>query len=570
MGIKACNLIRNQKFIFFLFVLAGGIISSLLRYELIWDFVNYHYYNAWAFVNNRFNEDPLMAGINGFFNPLPELPLYYMIKYFNDFPTVISFLQGIWFGILMYLTYRLILCYFDTSNADGKVKAFVCFLIAMTGNATFFQIGISSGEIMLAVFYLWAFYLLINEIFEYQSGDKKIFMATGFILGAAMGVKLTGVIYCVAGGATLILCHKNIKNAWQNIAWFTLFGVLGFLLFSGFWMWRLWQEFQNPFFPFANLYFKSDWLAHNNFTDQSFVPHSWKEFLLWPFFLCLTLHRAEGNDMFVADFRLMFVYIIFIYMLLKVVYFLVRRKKIVFNEKWLFLSLFLLLSYVVWAYFFSISRYFVIGEILMSLIIVKAWFSLKPKSVLGKGLYGSFLLLVLFSLAATPYFSNTWGRHLDWKKMQLEQDAYIGIEKLNIPDNALIQTYNYPTSAFFAFWADKNPTIKGVNVFQQINGAFLPDGSIIKDYYKLNSLWQKRRDDMVNNHVGPKFLLVAHGLENGVMRVNFSQMEEAKGMRCHFLRNNLLPFMSLCAPKEIADEVFVNNKMKLYEDADEK
>ncbi len=284
----------------------------------------------------------------------------------------------------------------------------------------------------------------------------------------------------------------------------------------------------------------------------------------------MTLHREEGGGMFVADFRLLFVYLIFLYMLLKGAYLLCRRKKICMDKKWLFLSFYLLLSYVMWAYLFSISRYFVLGEILLSFVIVKVWFSLKPESVLGKGVYYAFLLLVFFMLISTPYFSENWGKIGDWTKLHFDHDAYIGIEPVNIPDNALIQTYNYPTSAIFAFWADKNPTLQGVNIFQQVHRAIFPDGSFRKDYYEVNSNWQKLRDDVTTNHKGPKLLLVANGFDGIRLNMDFSKHKEVKGMRCHFLRNNLLPFISLCAPKEIADEVFVNNRMKIYEDGDEK
>ncbi len=231
---KILNLFHHQKFLFLLFLLSGALLSAFLKYEMVWDFMNYHYYNGWAFVNGRFNQDVLMAGLNGFFNPLPDVPLYYMIKYFNDIPTIISFLQGLWFGALMYVVYRLELLFFDVSSWQGKIGAVACFAIALTGNATFFQIGTSSNEIMLAFFYMLSFYILVDEIFVKQSGNKLPFILAGFLLGAAMGLKLTGVIYCIVSGVALIVFHKQIKNPGKNIAWFMLFGFLGFMAFSGF------------------------------------------------------------------------------------------------------------------------------------------------------------------------------------------------------------------------------------------------------------------------------------------------------------------------------------------------
>ena len=129
MKTKFYHLMNNQKFIFVVFLLSGGFLSSVLQYEIVWDFMNYHYYNAWAFVHNRFNKDILMAGVNGFFNPLPDVPLYYLIKYFNDFPALISFLQGLWFGALMYVVFRLEFLFFDKNSLSGKIALGLCFLI---------------------------------------------------------------------------------------------------------------------------------------------------------------------------------------------------------------------------------------------------------------------------------------------------------------------------------------------------------------------------------------------------------------------------------------------------------
>ena len=561
------KIFTNQKYICLLFLLGGGLISSLLQYELLWDFVNYHYYNAWAFWNNRFNQDPLMAGLNGFFNPLPDVPLYLLIKYFNDYPTFIYFVQGLWFGALMYVVYRLELLFFDVSITQGKVKALVCFVIAMTGNATFLQIGTSTNEIMLAFFYLLSFYLLINEIFYKQTGNKLPFICSGFLLGAAMGLKLTGVLYCVVSGLVLILFYKKIKNPFVNIFCFTLFGVIGFLSFAGWWMWILWQEFQNPFYPFANALFKSEWLTFSDFSDHNFRPKNWMEFLFWPFILSLTLYRPEGNGMFVSDFRFLIVYLVFLYFIVKWIYQYCRYKKIDFNAQWAFLIVYLLILYVFWTYFFSISRYFVVGEILIAFVITQALFSKNFSSVLGKGLYFSFDIFILFVLLSTPYFSYEWGSRADWKERYLSHDAYIGIEKLNIPDDALIQTYNYPTAAFFAFWADKQPSLKGVNIYQQLYYRMSETSDFVgKDFFRTLKPWQQKRDEIVAQHKGPKLLLVANGMTHRVLNMDFIRHEAARGMSCYFLYNNLLSYISLCAPKEIADQVFVNKGMRIYED----
>lgn len=48
------------------FLVCGGLLSVLLKYEMLWDFANYHYFNPWALLNGRVNEDAAVAGLNAF------------------------------------------------------------------------------------------------------------------------------------------------------------------------------------------------------------------------------------------------------------------------------------------------------------------------------------------------------------------------------------------------------------------------------------------------------------------------------------------------------------------------
>lgn len=40
-----------------LFLLAGGMAACLTRYELVVDFIQYHYYNGFAFLKDRLGTD---------------------------------------------------------------------------------------------------------------------------------------------------------------------------------------------------------------------------------------------------------------------------------------------------------------------------------------------------------------------------------------------------------------------------------------------------------------------------------------------------------------------------------
>ena len=122
-------------------------------------------------------------------------------------------------------------------------------------------------------------------------------------------------------------------------------------------------------------------------------------------------------------------------------------------------------------------------------------------------------------------------------------------------------------AAFFAFWADKQPSLKGVNIYQQLYYRMSETSDFVgKDFFRTLKPWQQKRDEIVAQHKGPKLLLVANGITHRVLNMDFIRHEAARGMSCYFLYNNLLSYISLCAPKEIADQVFVNKGMKIYED----
>lgn len=547
------NLLKNNSFVLFLFLVSGGLLSAFLQYELVWDFINYHYFNVWAFVHNRLGYDVLLAGLNGFFNPLADVPLYYLIEYLNNYPRIIYFIQGLWFGALWFVFYKIALMYLDTATAKGKTALFFCLLIALTGYATFKQIGTSTNEIMLSFFVMTALYLLLRELFEMKSGSWKPFVLSGFLLGSAMGLKLTSFIYCAVMGFCLIVFYKQIKYPVKNILLFTLSGIAGFLIFDGFWLYKMWQMFENPFFPFANRFFKSEWLGSHNFTDDNFMPKNWFEFAFWPLIQSFSLYRQEGGGMFVSDMRPLIVYFIFIYYGIKWLVCAVKGRKISLSPQWRFLVLFFVLSYVVWAVVFSIVRYYVVWEMLAAVFIVKALFKLSPKSVLGQGLYYSFLLFLTFVLLSTAYFSDNWGRRYDYRKIPTEQDHYFWVDDtVLIPDDTLFLMFEVPSAALFVKHFERNPSIRGISMGQGTYIAEYDDGTKV-DYFNYHPKWLEEKNKIINTHKGMIFLICVKPKGS---KLDFTHEKIFDDYDCRALKNNMVPFAKICVPKRLSDVLF--------------
>ena len=245
---KILHLVNKEGALLFLLLLCGGILSCGLKYDLFWDFVNYHYFNPWAFLNDRINYDVGAAGMNAFFNPLPDIPLYLLIKYFNDYPNFICFVQGMWFGALLFLFFKIVCQVVDTSTRVGRLQVFVILLVGATGWSTFMQIGTSTNEIQISVFIMAGLYVLLKEMYSLKQ-NKWLFLLSGLLLGMAMGLKLTAVTYCVSSALAVFLYYRRLERPLEKIFFFAVGGISGFLIFNGFWMYILWEHFQNPFFP---------------------------------------------------------------------------------------------------------------------------------------------------------------------------------------------------------------------------------------------------------------------------------------------------------------------------------
>ncbi|MEE6207873.1 MAG: hypothetical protein VZR95_07465, partial [Alphaproteobacteria bacterium] len=247
-------ILKNNMIMFIFFCITAVFLSLHFRYEIIADFMNYHYFSPWAFLNGR-NFNDIAIGIeHSYQNPLIDMQYYFLVEYFNDNPAVYYTYTGLFYGFLLFVFYKLCRLIF---KPEQKIELFLSVIIAMTGFATLSQIGTSSNEIMLSVGVLISLYMVYKEIFVLSKERWLIFMVAGYILGLMFGLKLTSVTYCVSLGGTLILFCKKLQTPVKTIVFFAFGGILGFLTSNGYWMYILYNQFGNPFFPFCNNIFKS-------------------------------------------------------------------------------------------------------------------------------------------------------------------------------------------------------------------------------------------------------------------------------------------------------------------------
>lgn len=548
------HILKSEKLHCLLFLLLGGVISAFLQQDLIWDFVNYHFYNAWAFLNNRVGYDILLGGINIFFNPIGEIPLYYLVLYFNDFPAFIFFMQGLWFGGLLWVYYKIAKIYFNQDDLRSKLQIVLTLIIAATANATFLQIGSSTNEIQTSFLISLAIYLLLKELFVEQTGKRLPFIVSASLLGISLGIKYTCFFWIICITLGILIFHKNIKNFKRNFCYFAIFGVISFLAISGFWLLKMWQLYESPFFPFFNKIFQSEWGSSGNFRDKSFIPTNMFEYIFWPLITSLSLHRKEGLDMFVVDFRQAIVYLIFLVYGITYIVKSILKKQQKIEPKWWFLFWMTISSYILWMSIFSISRYYIIGEFFISIYIAKALLSFRPQRVYSEIIYGIILVTTIYVLISTVIFSYRWGLRISYKELDMPNDKYFFVEDINFPENTLIMTYNLPSSGYIAYWGIKNPTIRGINIYQNSYITKLtPDVNI--EYFSANKNWRKTREDVIKKHKGPKVVLITEPTDMHVWE-KAKLFLKIKDMNCKKLIENQYGRTYLCIDKNTSKKIW--------------
>ena len=137
--------------------------------EYTWDLQNYHYFNAFAFIHNTYDQFFIPSGINSFFNPLLDIPLYFYIEYLNNYPFLIYGLQGINTGILLCAAYKITLLLFDKPTYKAMLYGILTIIIILLGEYVFTQMGSSSNETISSL--VISFLYLCQNILE-NSGNK--------------------------------------------------------------------------------------------------------------------------------------------------------------------------------------------------------------------------------------------------------------------------------------------------------------------------------------------------------------------------------------------------------------
>lgn len=400
-----------------------GVLGCFLGQDANWDLRNYHFYNAYAFLNDRYGRDFLPSQLPYFYNPLIDVPFFVLTTHFSAW--VSAFVLGTFQGLNAVLLFMI--SHASLRLSDARAKVFLCAGIAflgMVGGGGAAQLGTTFGDNVISLGVLGSAALVVRFAERLFTGPWGLAFGLALLLGVPVGLvsglKLPSVIYAVGLCAGLLFAGRGrwIRGFWLSFA-FGLGVVLGAAATYGHWGVFLYEHFENPFFPYFNDFFQSPFYASLSSRDTKFIPETFRDHLLMPFLMAENPFRV--GEIAWRDWRLPLLYVLLPMGLLARAFFSSRAGKTTesnllahsFAARYLLAAFSIV--YVLWLTLFSIYRYAVTIEMIAPLLIVFALGFLPLKNKIRTSLLIAVFAAVLFSVKI-----GNWDRRDVWSDRFIE------------------------------------------------------------------------------------------------------------------------------------------------------
>lgn len=394
-------------------LLLGAMLSIAMGQDISWDIKNYHLYNAWAFLHNRQQVDIAAAGLQTYFNPLPDLPYFYLATGpLKNSPRLLAGIQGLWFGGLLFVIVGIASRFAILQGRTPDWTDLCAALVGATGTMAVSQAGATSNEVPLAMLTLLGVYLLM-PLFSLERTPRPFRRSTlaGLVCGLAVGLKPTAIVYVPAMAIALVLA-LGIRHrlSWQALACYLAAAMTAFLATYGPWAWHLYQTTGNPTFPLFNHWFESPLTTASSLADHRFRPRDSLQWLFYPFYWVKKQHYLVTEVPF-ADPRYALAMVALVTLAIARW---IRPRDSRPDHASRFLILFTVAGYVAWLVLFSILRYAVSLEALTGVIMfhaMRTWTSAGSSS--RKFVVRTALLLaVIFGASVYPnWWRGAYGDH---------------------------------------------------------------------------------------------------------------------------------------------------------------
>ncbi len=370
----------------------AGAASIALRQDSNWDLLNYHYYNAWAFVHGRHGIDWAPAQLQSFYSPFLDLPFYAMVAAGWP-PMVIAFVLAAPTGVGWYCFARMAEHLFPAQRA----AALGALAIGVTAPMSVSLIGTTMNDWYVAALVMLALWVVVRG----PVTTRTVALA-GALAGLAAGLKLTGLLFVLGFLAAAATLGDDWRARLRHVVVAGVAAGAAFALAAGPWMWVLYERFGNPLFPYYNDLFRSPWADPVRFTATRFGPASPIAWLWFPYEMLWNLEGFVAEPEF-RDARPALLYTLFLAALIA------RPPRLEgLRREWRFLGVFFVASFVAWAVMYRIFRYLVPLEMVGALFV--ACFVVR----LARGRHLALVFAAAFlAVIGTAKFPTWWRQRFD-------------------------------------------------------------------------------------------------------------------------------------------------------------
>ncbi|HEY2034904.1 MAG TPA: hypothetical protein VGH02_14580 [Rhizomicrobium sp.] len=402
-------------------ILAWAILVVSLGKDTSWDFRNYHWYIPYAFLNHRMGFDIAVAHQATFYNPALDIPFYLLATHVPAWVAlgILGAVQGS-NVIPLYLIARSTL----RDSDDKWILAPVLTLLCMTGGLTLGLAGTTYYDNIMSVFTLTGLAIVVTNRDALANGTlargMMIAAIGGFITGSAVGLKLPQAPYALGFAGALAVVGGDWKHRITRLLAGGVAGIVGVVLFSGYWWLVMYHVTGNPLFPYFNQFFDSPLALSASYRDLRFIPTTWPHRLLYP--LLFTLDWRVADDLGYSDIRVCLAYVLSLTTIPILIFAKRNREPLVDPGAAAPIFAFAAITYVAWIAIFAIYRYILALEMLSPILIVCAI-----------GLWPLPRRVQLTALGVLAVLAMFWTRP-GWLERAPVTDPYVQVQLPPIPD----------------------------------------------------------------------------------------------------------------------------------------
>jgi len=382
-------------------VVSGALLAAALGQDAGFDVKNYHWYAGFQLTAGRLDVDVAPAQIQGYFNPLIHLPLWFGTHLLG--PRGAAMVLGGLHGLGPWLVWMIVrrLGRGRSSVVVGGLAAAAA-AVGFTGAIGLVSVGTSSGDSLMPVFVLGGLLLLLPAG---PSPGRGAVLVSGALVGAAVGLKPTVAMYAIGVVAAMVLVPPWPGARRALVPWL-LGAAAAFAVVAGPWMVNLWVRYENPVFPLLNHVFGSPWATDFSYSEDRLFPRTARE--AWTFPLQFARGGTHGWEVPFRDARIAVLAVVGAAWAVGAAR---ARGERPLSAGAAFLLAVMAVSYVVWQQASSVYRYLGVLELLAPawVAVVVAGPNLRPARVAAAGavLGGLFLWVQPPKLDRVPFAAGS-------------------------------------------------------------------------------------------------------------------------------------------------------------------